>query len=541
MSKSKKRKKTEKPKTTEKKYNGIWGMFLKLIEVESTTQKILKFILAVIIIPIIYWIVSDIYSNYQEKEIIEQKISQANNYYDSEQYEQAYKEYNEILKSFNENEHPENYANLLNKIGLSLISQKPNVSKLKESILFFKNAEKRLKRNSEEYFYNQLSLQNAYFNLFEINPRKEYLLEIKLLLDATKPHNNILKGLKDFFSERYYQSKYIFTQKKLDIDSSMFYIEKSLEIFNYKNSSNLNAALINDKGNNFIEYYHINKSREDIISAKENYQVNYERTNIENDKIGYAISLFGLAHSYSHLYEKDSVSEYIFKAKDLIIQSNNLYDKTTNPINYYSSLVTKAKIYNQLGILEKDENRFNESILNYLEVFEFYTPNYFENEFYGSKYNLAVTYFEYYQLEKNILHLKKSINILESISGYFKYESNPKNNANVIGLLGANYYLLSQIENKKINQEKKLRLLTLPKSSLVSTELTDKELIDLGKKLSSYNDVAYLRTKEESFLFNANLYRVMGDENSTAELRKEAYNLVSTIQDVMSKVPTKNE
>lgn len=530
------KKKAKNKKIKDKKYKGFLGAILKLIEVENTTQKILKFILAVIIIPIVYWIISDIYNRFQERELIKQKIETADLLFESEQYDKAYLEYNDLIKSFNENEHSDSYFDLLDKIGNSLLNQNESSSKLKEAILNFNLVKEKLDKDSEQYFSNQLHLVNAYFNLFQIQPKNEYLEKMNSLLKGANPKNEILYGLKYYFTELYFQSKYDFVNEREFLDSTMIYINKAENIFTNQNSPNINLSLINDKANVLINYFHLDNDREYLLASKEYYQKNYARTSLESQRTDFAMSQFGLAHCFMHLYEKDSINEYLYKANELIRNSHLIYNKDKNPKLYYSSLSTYANVLEHLGKLEKNTEHFKQSIKFSEQTFDFYKPDYFESDYYKTKYNLADTYFEFYLMDNNPTHLKNSISILENINSYYSFDKQQSIKSNIVGLLGANYRLLSKHENKKANLHKGSRILNLPKRTLLEGELTDEEIIHLGKTLSAYNSIAYLRTKDSLIIKYVNYYRMLSDMKSDAEGRKEAYDFLQTIETMMDEV-----
>lgn len=532
----KKKKIKEKNKIKEipkKKYVGIIGYLLKIIdEKESRQSRILGWILNMIIVTSMFSGLGYFYKKYQDRKKIEQQIEIADNYFTTEQYEKAYSEYLYILKSFSQQEHNELYFNIVESIGKILSYQGMNSDKLEESIIFFETALLKYKYQSEEY--NQLLLQiiSAKFQLFEINPSVKELNSINKLLENISTKNKIILGLKFYIKQRYFMSKFSLLNRNELLDSTQVYINRAISIFNKETSKSIYMSLQNDLANLKIEKFHLYNFEEELSKAKEIYAYNLNNLSLETNRTDYAMSLFGLAHSNFHLFELNEDINLLYKAHEQIINSYNLYDPEKQPILYYSALSEYASIIKDIGMVEKDESRILESIEIYKKIFDFYKPNYFELKYYSTKVNLADTYFSLYELSNNLIYLKEVVSTLEDIKYYFKFESNPKINSNIIGSLGAAYKLLANHENKKTYLDKSNRLLTLPKRSSIQYEITDDEIIYLGETLSAYNEIAFLRSKDSSNLKIGNLYKLMADRNMTAKERKSIYNMFIQFQSV---------
>lgn len=456
------------------KIDSVWVKGLEKKE-NKTKQKSFAWLYSLLIIVLTFFIFNSfgIYDKIKESYFVnklpnylENKLKEADHLAKESLHRDAFKLYNDLLKSINEKEYPVDYGHIRDQMGICYyyFSLKENREiNIKKAIFSHKEAEKIFFEKSNLFKYaNALrNLGIAYTKYSEIRDKESNLKKaIKAFETALKTHT--VKKFPILYAETLsylgnaYHDMSTIRNKKLNLKKSIEYLEQCFTILTLKDTPLSYGLARNYIANSYFDLADIENKIDNLNKAIHSYKESLKVRTLEEYYLEYAETQNNLAGSYWKMANSDIPDKeyYLIKASKAYEEAFKVYKKNSYPLFYALSKNNIAQVYQSYSKIKKGTQYLEKALLAHNEALEILTLSKYPLYNALANKSMAYTYYLFYlktNKKEYLYHAKKNYLDVLSIYNLKKY---PVYYADVQKSLAVIFQELSYIEEEQFNISK---------------------------------------------------------------------------------------
>lgn len=377
----------------------------------------------------------------RENEIINDRLIEADQLVEMNEFEEALKKYNSILDKISRFSDPMIYCHVKRSIGTLYAKsavKKDKFNNCQKAMNAFKAAlEADMKDDCFISIINN-DMGNVYCMLNDIKNDEKYLMK------AINCYEESLKYIdSEKYSEDYLQTlinlggayrSLGFLKDKLENSMKAVQIFKTHEyIFNKKNK--LYASYHNNLGIAIKELYKVSKKEIYLYEAKEAFDKALEVYKIDEYPDEYAVVYNNLSSYFLELANLENKKEWIEQSIKCTQESLKIRRKEDYPQDYAHSNWVIGNAYNRLFQFEKEKEILMKAIGSFDKAMDIWSIVSYPNEYANLKKSYGDAYLLLAEIENQTTNLDKAIEYYEES---LKFNNKEKNRENY-GII--NYYL----------------------------------------------------------------------------------------------------